>query len=147
MQNPALLHFTHPFSQTIRHLQAVLQHTANQKADLLFLRRCFFGKMGQLAHQRKDILLRMANIDAEQLRDGQRHEKLGELSTQLRENGREDYRCHIQLTAIMYEGVSLLLLCCRFLESAVAQFMCVLGRSARVGKPVMRGYAREVSQQ
>lgn len=89
----------------ILHVQAVLQYTSSQKADLLFLRRLFFGKVGQLARQRKDILQRMSNIEAEQMRDGERHEKLNELSAELRENGREDYRTHVQFTAVMHEGV------------------------------------------
>lgn len=87
-------------------VQAVLQHTASQKADLLFLRRLFFGKIGQLARQRRDILQCMSNLESEPRGTGKRHDTLNELTMQLQENGREDYRTHVQLTGAMHEGVS-----------------------------------------
>lgn len=110
---------------TLCRLQVVLQHTASQKADLLFLRRRFFGKIKQLASQRSSLMQRMSNIEAEHLRDGERHEKLAELSAQLKQNGQEDYRTHIHFTAVMYEGVSAL--CCHtFKCTSSAVFWCDL---------------------
>ena len=92
-------------------MQAVLQFTASQKDDLSHLRRIFHGKLGQLARQRTDILQRMSNSELslrniEDIRDGGRHTQLEELAVQLRQNGMEDYRTHVQCTAIMYDGVS-----------------------------------------
>ena len=85
----------------------MLQHTASQKEDLLFLRRAFFGKLVQLARQRRDILQRMSSSELTSLRDGERRALLPKLSSQLKQNGLEDYRTHIQYTEIMFDGVCL----------------------------------------
>ena len=54
--------------------------------------------------------LSLRNI--EDLRDGDRHTQLEELAVQLRQNGMEDYRTHVQCTAIMYDGVSIYISLC-----------------------------------
>ena len=89
-------------------VQAALQLTASQKDDLMHLRRLFYGKVAQIARQRRDILKRMASSELDLMRKNNKNLELEELTTQLRQNGMEDYRTHIQCTAVMYDGVRLL---------------------------------------
>ena len=102
-----VLHIYHMrLAPTTGAVQAALQLTASQREDLLHLRRAYFGKVGQLARRRQAILEHMADSELDLPSNSSRHRQLEELAEQLRHCGMEQYRTHIQLHAIMYEGVS-----------------------------------------
>lgn len=62
----------------------------------------------------------MSSDELAVLRDGERHTLLEQVSSQLRQNGMEDYRTHVQYTEVMYDGVSC------FVHSLFRYETCVL---------------------
>ncbi len=82
--------------------------TEVQTQDLLHLRRLFTGRIDQLARER-ELLVKSLQSDA--AGDCHVSDKLADmtaLTEQLRANGNEEYRAHMQLTSAFFRGVS----CC-----------------------------------
>ncbi len=69
-----------------------MQHTDSQTQDWLHLRQLFYFKIGQLARERKALLINMTQC---QMDMGHANDKLTQMtkwSDHLRENGAEEYR-------------------------------------------------------
>ena len=74
---------------------------------MMYLRRLFFGKMGQLARERKNMIAKLPT-DPMSMRLCHASDKLTEmerLAEQLRANGAEEYRTYVQLSSAFYRGV------------------------------------------
>ncbi|DBB00508.1 hypothetical protein WJX82_001772 [Trebouxia sp. C0006] len=73
-------------------VMAAMQHTDSQTQDWLHLRQLFYFKIGQLARERKALLINMTQC---QMDMGHANDKLTQMtkwSDHLRENGAEEYR-------------------------------------------------------
>lgn len=92
--------------------------TEAQVQDLLYLRRLFCGKIGQLSRSRKELMSKLPSDSIGICHASDKLEEVTNLAEQLRANGSEEYRTYMQFASSFYRGVSLLcsiwgwMLCC-----------------------------------
>jgi len=102
---------THLFQVTVDLTEAQIQ-------DLLYLRRLFCGKIGQLSRSRKELMSGLPSDSIGICHASDKLEEVTNLAEQLRANGSEEYRTYMQFASSFYRGVSLLcsicgwMLCC-----------------------------------
>ena len=87
-------------------LQTTLDLTEAQIQDLLYLRRLFCGKVGQLARARKALMSRLPSETIGICHASDKLEEVTNLAEQLRANGSEEYRTSMQFANSFYRGVS-----------------------------------------
>ena len=85
--------------------------TESQVRDLLYLRRLYYGKLGQLYRQRAELrgqvpLARMG--EAETICATDNYTVLSDLAEKLRVNAAEEYSVFVQSFCAIFRGVSLL---------------------------------------
>ena len=80
-----------------------MEHTEEQKDDLMCLRRYFFAQLGQLSRDRKRLLNRMlddASVDVmTQCHASDRLTEVTKWSDQLRDIAAKEYRVYLQFAA------------------------------------------------
>lgn len=81
-----------------------------QVQDLLYLRHLFVGKLGQLQRERTQLVSRLSSEAAESHHVSDKLAELTAVTEQLRANGSEEYRAHMQLASTMFRGVSSLVM-------------------------------------
>ena len=87
-------------------MQPTLEFTDGQVADILHLRRLLYCKQGQLARQRKALLDEMAGVGVGAIeRVGEKFSQLTLCSTQLRQNGAEEYQIWVEFGCAYHAGV------------------------------------------
>ena len=91
-------------------LQEAMEHTEEQKADLMHLRRFFFSQLGQLSRDRKLLLSKMLGDNTldfmTQSHASDRLTEMTKWSEQLRDIASKEYRVYLQFCAAFYRGVS-----------------------------------------
>ena len=92
---------THTFQVTVDLTEAQIQ-------DLLYLRRLFCGKIGQLSRSRKELMGKLPSDSIGICHASDKLEEVTNLAEQLRANGSEEYRTYMQFASSFYRGVSLL---------------------------------------
>ncbi len=113
-------------------LQIAVDLTEAQVQDLLYLRRLFCGKIGQLGRARKDLMSKMPSESIGICHASDKLEEVTNLAEQLRANGSEEYRTYMQFASSFYRGVSFLCPCisgtcvvCRMLYDGVFSLVWV----------------------
>ncbi len=91
---------TRPFQVTVDLTEAQIQ-------DLLYLRRLFCGKIGQLSRSRKELMSKLPSDSIGICHASDKLEEVTNLAEQLRANGSEEYRTYMQFASSFYRGVSL----------------------------------------
>ena len=92
-------------------LQPRLAYTGSQVQDLLHLRRLYYGKLGQLYRQRKELrsqvpLACMGEVDNICATDN--YTLLSNLAEKLRVNAAEEYSVFLQSFSAIFRGVSIM---------------------------------------
>ena len=80
--------------------------TEAQIQDLLYLRRLFCGKIGQLGRARKELMSRMPSEAIGLCHASDKLEEVTSIAEQLTANGSEEYRTYMQFASSFYRGVS-----------------------------------------
>ena len=83
-----------------------MQHTDRQMQDIMHIRKLFYHKLGQLARERKALLMFMSHSKVDMSHVSDKFAAMTKWSDQLRENGLEEYRVYLQNGSIFYRGVS-----------------------------------------
>ena len=94
-------------------MQESMQYTERQVQDIMYLRRLFYHKLGQLARERQALLHNMMHNRMDM---GHVSDKLTETdrwSIELRENGAEEYRAYLQFLSVYMRGVGFCHVCWR----------------------------------
>ena len=89
-------------------LQAALQLTEAQQVDLIHLRRLFYGRVGALARERRQLLLKLPVSGASESAP-EASSRLADVRTvaqQLQDNSCTEFRMYLQLTSAYRRGVS-----------------------------------------
>lgn len=105
-------------------------YTESQVRDLLHLRRLYYGKMGQLYRQRKELrsqvpLACMGEVESICATDN--YTLLSSLAEKLRVNAAEEYSVFVQSFCAIFRGVSLiprLAMLCNLKHSVFVQSFC-----------------------
>lgn len=79
--------------------------TEAQIQDLLYLRRLFCGKIGQLSRSRKELMGKLPSDSIGICHASDKLEEVTNLAEQLRANGSEEYRTYMQFASSFYRGV------------------------------------------
>lgn len=88
-------------------MQATLDYTGAQIADILYSRRLYYRKLGQLNRDHKAILQKMDHDYTPTKHVSDKFSNMTSWSEQLRSIVREEYCVYLQLCACYYRGVSL----------------------------------------
>ena len=88
-------------------LQSAVNLSEAQVHDLLHLRQCFWGKIGQLERSHQQIISRLSSGTAGSPHVSDKLAEVTSLTEQLRANGSEEYRTHMQLASALFRGVRL----------------------------------------
>lgn len=86
--------------------QVTVDLTEAQIQDLLYLRRLFCGKIGQLSRSRKELMSKLPSDSIGICHASDKLEEVTNLAEQLRANGSEEYRTYMQFASSFYRGVS-----------------------------------------
>ena len=87
-------------------LQAALDLTEEQQADLMLLRRLFYGKLGALRRERKALLQQVPTGATENAPDfSDRLASIMTAAQQLHDNSAAEFKAFMQLTAAYRRGV------------------------------------------
>ncbi len=104
----------------------------------MHLRRIFYGRLGQLLRERKQLLSKVSGDSSDLYRTIEAVPESTDIAPQLRDNGLAEYRAYCQFASAFFRGVSLLyvpvvlLIGCRFfcalqlLESVATHAACFL---------------------
>ena len=84
-----------------------MQYTEAQMQDMMYIRHLFYYKIGQLARERKALLENMHQAQVSLCHASDKLSQMTRWSDQLRENGAEEYRCHMQFIIAVFRGVRL----------------------------------------
>jgi hypothetical protein len=115
--------------------QAAIDLTEPQQLDLMHLRRIFYGRLGQLLRERKQLLSKLSGDTSDLYRTIEAVPESADIAPRLRENGLAEYRAYCQFASAFFRGVSLLyvpvllfdsLVPCKLLESVATQSACFL---------------------
>lgn len=87
-------------------MQDAVNLTDTQVQDLLYLRGLFRGKSSQILEDRKKLLSMLSSVSAGNGHVSDKMTGMTALSEQLRENASDEYRVSMQLTSVMFRGVS-----------------------------------------
>ena len=90
-------------------LQPRLSYTESQVRDLLYLRRLYYGKLGQLYRQRKELRSQVplaCTAEAENICATDNYTVLSDLAEKLRVNAAEEYSVFVQSFCAIFRGVS-----------------------------------------
>ena len=79
-----------------------------QIQDLLYLRRLFCGKIGQLGRERKSLICKLPSESIGISHASDKLDQVTSLAEQLRTNGSEEYRTYMQFASSFYRGVSVI---------------------------------------
>ena len=82
-----------------------MELTEAQVQDLLYLRRLFCGKLGQLGRARKQLVSKLPCEAMGACHVSDKLEHLTHIAEQLTANGREEYRSYMQFSCAFYRGV------------------------------------------
>ena len=86
-----------------------MAYTESQVRDLLHLRRLYYGKMGQLYRQRKDLRSEVPLAcmgEVENICATHNYTLLSNLAGKLRQNAAEEYSVFVQSFCAIFRGVS-----------------------------------------
>lgn len=116
-------------------LQIATDLSVNQTNDILWIRRLFYRKLGQLARHRKALLSRMTQSQVDTCHASEKLSGLTDWGKCLHQNGLDEYRTWLQFALCLMRGVSFLSasssrlsgLLVRFDRSVSLQHMLVLG--------------------
>ena len=89
-------------------MQTALDLDEAQIQDLLYLRRLFCGKIGQLGRARKELMSRVPSETIGLCHASDKLEEVTNVAEQLAANGSEEYRVYMQFASSFYRGVSFL---------------------------------------
>lgn len=89
-------------------MQTALDLDEAQVQDLLYLRRLFCGKIGQLGRARKELMSRVPSETIGLCHASDKLEEVTNVAEQLAANGSEEYRVYMQFASSFYRGVSFL---------------------------------------
>ncbi len=90
-------------------LQPKMAYTESQVRDLLHLRRLYYGKMGQLYRQRKELRAQVPLAcmgEVENICATDNYTLLSNLAEKLRQNAAEEYSVFVQSFCAIFRGVS-----------------------------------------
>lgn len=87
-------------------LLPVLQYTDSQISDLMCLRRYLYGKLGQLARERRAVLTKMTWNQVDSCHPSDKLSKLSTWAEQLQKNGAEEYRTYMQWAIAVFRGIT-----------------------------------------
>lgn len=88
--------------------QAAIDLTEPQQLDLMHLRRIFYGRLGQLLRERKQLLSKLSGDTSDLYRTIEAVPESTDIAPQLRDNGLAEYRVYCQFASAFFRGVSLL---------------------------------------
>lgn len=107
-----LLHFyqalLYIFDRRYIALQIATDLSVNQTDDILWIRRLFYRKLGQLARHRKALLSRMTQSQVDTCHASEKLSGLTDWGECLHQNGLDEYRTWLQFALCLMRGVSLL---------------------------------------
>ncbi len=101
-----------------------MQHTDSQTQDWLHLRQLFYFKIGQLARERKALLINMTQCETDMDHDSDKLTQMTQWSDLLRENSAEEYRSYAMFGTAFLRGV-----CFSFIQEAYCCPPSLYGRS------------------
>ena len=84
-----------------------MQYTEAQMQDMMYIRHLFYYKVGQLARERNALLDKMHQAKVSLCHAADKLTHVTNWSDQLRENGAEEYRVHMQFVTAVFRGVML----------------------------------------
>ena len=82
-----------------------MQHTDSQTQDWLHLRQLFYFKIGQLARERKALLMNTTQCQTDTGHASDQLPQMGQWSDLLRENSAEEYRSYAMFGTAFLRGV------------------------------------------
>ena len=100
-----------------------MQHTDSQTQDWLHLRELFYFKIGQLARERKALLINMTQYQMDMGHVSDKLTQMTKWSDHLRENGAEEYRSYCMFATAFLRGV-----CFSFIQKAYCCPPCLDGQ-------------------
>ncbi len=90
-----------------------MDHSEEQKQDLMLVRRLFCAQMGQLARDREALLKKMLGVNCVDVNvlmyANDRLAQLTHSTKQLRNQAAAEFQMYLQLAAAFYRGVSTML--------------------------------------
>ncbi|DBA78406.1 TPA: hypothetical protein ACH3X2_007903 [Trebouxia sp. C0005] len=87
-------------------VMAAMQHTGSQTQDWLHLRQLFYFKIGQLARERKALVMNMTQCQMDMGHVSDKLTQMTRWADQLRENGAEEYRSYCMFATAFLRGIS-----------------------------------------
>ncbi len=117
-------------------LQVPLNFSANQIDDLLWIRRLFHCKLGQLARERRAVVHQMTQSQVDLCHPSEKLSGLTDWAERLKQNGMEEYRTFHQFAVALLRGVSQDLAC---LQCAHVSMTGLRIQSAAGLHPVVHG--------
>ena len=88
-------------------LQATLDYTEAQVADILYSRKLYYRKLGQLTRDHRAVLKQMSLDYTPTRHVSDKFSNMKNWSEQLRSIAREEYCVYLQLCGCYYRGVGL----------------------------------------
>ena len=85
--------------------QAAIDLSEAQQLDLMHLRRIFYGRLGQLLRERKQLLSQVAGDTSDVYRAIEAVPAFDDVAQHLRDNGLAEYRAYCQLASAFFRGV------------------------------------------
>ncbi|KAL0023850.1 hypothetical protein WJX77_011471 [Trebouxia sp. C0004] len=82
-----------------------LKFSANQIDDLLWIRRLFHCKLGQLARERRAVVHQMTQSQMDLVHPSEKLSGLTDWAERLKQNGMEEYRTFLQFAVALLQGV------------------------------------------
>ena len=107
-----------------------MQHTDSQTQDWLHLRELFYFKIGQLARERKALLINMTQYQMDMGHVSDKLTRMTKWSDHLRLNGAEEYRSYCMFATAFLRGV-----CFSFIQKAYCCPPCLYGQSLSHSTP------------
>lgn len=98
-------HRTARLSLTRCPAQAAIDLSEGQQLDLIHLRRIFYGRLGQLLRERKQLLSQVAGDTSDVYRAMEAVPEFKDVAQHLRDNGLAEYRAYCQFASAFFRGV------------------------------------------
>ncbi|DBA68754.1 TPA: hypothetical protein ACH3X2_013375 [Trebouxia sp. C0005] len=84
---------------------AAIDLTEPQQLDLMHLRRIFYGRLGQLLRERKQLLSKLRGDTSDLYRTIEAVPESTDIAPQLRDNGLAEYRAYCQFASAFFRGI------------------------------------------
>lgn len=91
-------------------MQTFIDLTEAQQADLMHLRRLFYGRLGQLLRERKELLSKVHTDITHVTWTPDTVPGTAEVADQLRANGIAEYKTYMQFASTFFRGVCSMML-------------------------------------